>query len=121
MGRCHRRFTAFVQLHYHPGMWAAIAFLSVMLAAGAFRGIAAFREWWLDRRTAPAMRTVKPHRARTPSQPAHCGRQLRHLLLRLFGSEADCRFCAGVQPREPLPLARRGGDDPGPAGGGESP
>ncbi len=100
-----------------PAMWAVLAFLLVVLAASSVRGLAALREWWLDRQANAPARTIRPRRARAVNSPAPCGRNFTHLLLRLFGSDEDCRHCAEIAPREPLPFARRSDDGPGPAGG----
>ncbi|MCK6564237.1 MAG: hypothetical protein HUU14_10865 [Dehalococcoidia bacterium] len=99
-------------------MWPVLAFLAVLLAAGVFRGIAAIRAWWLDRGVNPAFPAARARRARVPSRPAPCGKTLRHLLLRTFGSEEDCRLCAELEPREPLPFARKSDHGSGPAGSG---
>lgn len=90
-------------------MWGAIPFIILILAAGGFRALPVLRERWLERRRNAPVRTIRPGRARAPRRPATCGRRFTHLLLRVFGSEDDCRHCTAGHDSEPVPFVRPGG------------
>lgn len=87
-------------------MGPAIFVVILLLGGAAIRGGTAAARWWDSRQRRPRTHTIRPARPAVPRREADCGRAFTHLLLRLFGSEDDCRYCGPRVSSEPLPFPR---------------